>query len=913
MREAYHPWAMAANRPKPDRPAAGHSSRLIPPRRGGRLCERRELLRSLDETLQTHVTLIIAPAGYGKTTLLSQWCARLEEQQIPVAYYSASQAERDPSAFLAMIGAALGQIGIDVGEQPPFLDGRIRDDITIEDILLGLELAGQSMILIIDDFERVNEPAITRLMASFIEAAPASVHFVVASRTFPALSVSTLELEGKLRLIDSYQLRLRGEDLAWMLDLDADSPEVHEVAAKTQGWPVTAELYRLWRSRHRAHDARATFGGHVAEVHDYLAEQLFSSLPAEQFELLVDIADRDEASADLVDAMRARSDSARLLHTISRGISSLMWTGQEHDSTIYRLHPLLLDHLRQTLSQDPARRSLLAINASRWFLEQHRFPEAIRAALESRDSEAIERVIRALRPMHILVADGAAMLRAILRELPESICARYPRLQIMAAIAHFKAGFFAEGRMMLERIRETTKGFTVDPGGQAEWLNVEGNLVDLIFFCQLSRMSARVEALCDLVMGAAGDDATIWGAGEIVMMLVNQVRGDLDAADAAIVRARRIYDTVPLSRYGHTQIVGHEVLVLIARGRLRRALELIGTYQRQPHFGVPDDISTPTLLRLVLAAIRYEQEFSGSAVESMKNSLAEHSVAESWFDQYAIVYPALAIRLFLSEGASAVLTFLDEMQARAQRTGIEALPDFLRFLEIEYRALSADLAGAERVANEVAIEACVNGKTPLAETHGWRERDAALQALIRLRLAQERTGEALVLARRLARAGQSGGRLRTEIKGLVFCALAQATSAPTEAHAHLLKAVLLAYPDAFVAPFAEEGARLTPLIDALSSGDIDAYARRHLETVSRVIAGSMVRADSKELNAREREIVGYLAAGLSNKAIARRMHITDHTVKFHLKKIFSKLEVSSRRAAVARMHARPETGPAAGA
>ncbi|MGH8138535.1 MAG: LuxR C-terminal-related transcriptional regulator [Steroidobacteraceae bacterium] len=894
---------MTAKRaPTAERPAPGNSSRLKPPRRGGRLCERRELLSSLDETLQTRVTLIIAHAGYGKTTLISQWCQRLEQQQIPVAYYAASQADRDPAAFLAMVAGAIVEAGIDMGEHPPFLGGKIREDISIEDILLGLELAGQTLILIIDDFERVNEPGIAAIVASLIELAPASIHFVVASRVFPAFPVSTLELEGKLRLIDSYQLRLRREELAWMLDLDADSAEVQEVAVRTQGWPVTAELYRLWRERYSTRDARQTFGSHVQEVHNYLAEQLFSSLPPEQFELLIDIADRDEASAELVDAMRERNDSARLLHVIARSISSLMWTGQDNDTTVYRLHPLLLEHLRQTLSQDVSRRTRLAVNASRWFFEQHRFPEAIRAALDSRDVAAIERVIRALRPIHIVVADGAPMLRAILRELPESLCAQHPRLQIMAAIVHFKAGFFVDGRAMLERIREQTHGFTVDPGGRSDWLLAEGSLIDLIFFCQLSRISSRVEALIDVVIGVAGGDATIRGACEIVMMLVHQMRGDLDAADAAMARGRTIYDTVELSRYGHTQIVGHEVLVLMARGRLRKSLELIARYQKQSDFEVPDDISTPTLLKLILSTIRYEQEFSDSAVDAMKHSLTEHSITESWFDQYAIVYPALALRLWMGEGAPAVFAFIDDARQRALRRGIEALPDFLGYLEIEYRARSADVARAGALAADLDLDARANAAGALTETQGWREREAALQAAIRLAIAQADWDKGLGLARQFARSGQSGGRLKAEIKGHVFCALVQdARGLGEAATASLLKAVLLAYPEGFVAPFSEEGTALMGPIEALMTENIDAYARRHLETIRRTIGSSMARPDSELLNSREREIVGHLAEGLSNKVIARRMGITDHTVKFHLKKIFSKLEVSRRRDAVAKI------------
>ena len=123
----------------------------------------------------------------------------------------------------------------------------------------------------------------------------------------------------------------------------------------------------------------------------------------------------------------------------------------------------------------------------------------------------------------------------------------------------------------------------------------------------------------------------------------------------------------------------------------------------------------------------------------------------------------------------------------------------------------------------------------------------------------------------------------------------------------LLKAVLLAYPEGFVAPFSEEGTALVPTIEELLTENIDAYARRHLEAIRRTIAGSMARPDSELLNSREREIVGHLAEGLSNKVIARRMGITDHTVKFHLKKIFSKLKVSRRRDAVSKILALKRT------
>lgn len=887
------------------------SSRLVPPkRRGGKLCERKALLESLDETLQTQVTLITAPAGYGKTTLLAQWCDRLQERQIAVAYYAALERDREPTVFLAMIASALGNAGVDLGDRPAFHDGKMREDIELDEILVALELAGQPLILILDDFEKINDAAIAALMTTFIHAAPAAVHLVIATRSFPAIPLSTLELEGRLRLIDTYQLKFRPDELAWMLDIDPGTPQLQEIANRTQGWPVTAELYRLWRMRDRPDQIRTTFGGHVAEVQNYLAEQLFSSLPQPQFDLLVEIADRDEVSADLVDAMRERRDSAPLLNAIAHVMSSLMWSGKEGGHTVYRLHPLLLEHLRQTLEQDPARRARLAINASHWFLQRKNFPEAVRTALASRDAATIARVTGALRPIHIFVADGATVLRQILRELPDDIIASHPRLQIMAATAHFKAGFFAESRLMIDRIRHATDDFRNDPDGRREWLVAEGNLIDLIALCQTSRCSSRIEALYEVVIAAAADDPIIWGAGEIVMMLAWQVRGNFAAAEAAIMRARSIYNTVELSRYSHTQILGHDVLILMARGQLRRAVETIGSYQRQPGLEVPGEASTPTLLRLLLAAAHYEQEFSDTAVQALANSFAEHSRAESWFDQYAIAYPVIMMRLFMRDGLNAVLTFIGEARARVHRTAIEALPDFLTFLEIQYRVRGGDLPGAEALADAVALPACATATDLLAATRGWREQDAAAEAHIRLCFATGRLADGLAVANRLTTAAQRGGRLRTEIKGLILSALVQPASEMEHlATADLLKAVILAYPEGFVAPFAEEGPPLMPLIARLmADAGIDAYARRHLEAIRRAVGSAMGSVGGSQLTSRERQIVDYLSEGLSNKVIGRRMGVTDHTVKFHLKKIFSKLEVSSRRAAVAKVLATDTTG-----
>lgn len=882
-------------------------SRLSIPKRHGRICERHELLKSLEGARDSRVTLILGPAGYGKTTLITQWCERLGERQVAIAYYSASERDREAATFLFMLANALDLAGIDMSGSAALTSGDVLPGAAVDHILIRIELAGQPLVLIIDDFERVENPHTVSIVKALIDASPAALQLVLVSRRRPNIPLAALDVQGQLRVIDASRLRMSRDELAWLLELSPDSQDAVDITRRTEGWPVAVQLYRLWLER-RSPDQNPRFGGHVAEVTDYLTEQLFSSLTAEQRSLLIDIANCEEVEPLLVDCMRQRSDSARLLDEIAQNLSTLIRRSDGTEEPIYRLHPLLLENLRGQLAREPKHVAELSANAAIWYLQHQRYPDAVRRALDGHDDEVMRQVLRELRPIHVLLAHGVAMLRAILREIPESFIAKHPRLQLMAAIAHFKAASFTEARQMLERIRTTTDEFRNDPDGESERLSAEGNFIDLVFMTQVARPSPRTEMLYATVIAASGDEPTLWAACENVMMLTSEVRGDLDAAKASIVKARRIYESVGLPRYANLQIIGHELLIALAEADLRRATDLIARYQKQPTLEIEDDISIPSMLKLTLAAIRYEREFDDQSVEMLQKALTEHGSSESWFEQYAIAYPCMLMRLNLLYGPDSVYEFIVKARAHAVHVGLESLPLFLDALEVEYRVRNGDMDRAAQVAESSSLRTWV-GEAAARESLTWRERDATAQALLMLRMAEGRPQEALRFARLLAAEGQKGGRLRTQIKGLVLASLAlYAMNESFEACAELRKAVLLAYPQGFVAPFAEEGARLNRILAILAKDDkCDAFTHRHIKAIQRAIGDGMRSAKATDLNERELEIVSYLAQGASNKVIGRRLGITENTVKFHLKKIFSKLDVSTRRAAVARHLARAVT------
>lgn len=882
------------------RPLRQDRSRLVLPEAGAASLDREKLLDQLGAALNLKTTVVVAPPGYGKTTLIAQWGAKLEKQNIRVAYYSASDRESDPIAFLGMIAAALHGAGVN-------MDGLIVSDREegdseglLNEILVRIEQVDMRFILIIDDFDRAEDRAVRTVTLQLIEALPPNVHVVVGSRIAPSRLMTRFGIQGKLQLVETEQLRLSVAEIAHMIGVEPDDDEAVMVMSHTRGWPAAVQLYSIWRSRRLPEKKGERFGSHMAEVADSLTRQVFSTLDDEEIDLLVDIADCDDVESGLVDAMRERNDSIALLERVHKILGTLVNISDGYDGQVYRLHPLLLYQLRLRLARMPEHRSKLAERAARWYAHHHRFADAIRKSNLCKSQETRDEILNMVRPLHIAMSDGAGALRAIMRELTEEDLARAPRLQILAALTHLRAGYFVEAQAMLSRIEASTDGFSKDPLGRPDWLRADGRMTQLLFHGQMSRPSAKVTKAYELAREAAGEDPLLWGLSENIVSLISQTAGDLTAARNAIDKMREVYEMLHLDRLGRTSICGHELLLSVATGNLRETTGVIDACCKQYMPGKQGDVAMPAMLKLCQAAVRYEQKFDEQSVEALRTALTEHGAAQSWFDHYAIVYPAALTYLFFCEGAGAVFHFLTTIQLKARHLGIEALPLFLDFLEISFRVRSGDLATAERMAVDVGLEKAVMTGAPDAVL-SWRELDAGLEALVMLRLAESRPDDALKAARRMIDAGKKGARLRSEIKGRVLAALVLREKDLPAARADLLQAVVLALPHGYVAPFAEYGHILGELLKAVYEDEVSCsgLARSHIERIRNIIRLGMPAGDAAQLTEREWEIMSHVADGVSNKVIARRLGISYNTVKFHLKRVFTKWNVTTRRDAAA--------------
>ncbi len=886
-----------------DEPARGPDAagrgrhRLDPPALRTPTVQRSLVLRSLAAARTRRLSLLAAPAGFGKTTVLAQWRARLLAEGVAAAWYTAAEADREPAAFLRMLAGAAHRAGVDLAASGVLEGSATPAGVTLDALLLALDLHPGEVVLILDDYDRVAGEEIDAVVNALLQTASENTHIVVASRRKLELAPSALLASGGARVFEAGELKMTPREVSELLDLPLASPEVEIIVEHAQGWPAIVEFYKLWRAEAQggADQLAALAMSRPAEVADYLAEEVLAALDPELRALLAVLGLLRDIDAELVDSARERTDSAELLERLSRVVPGLVQPGAG-PARPFQVHPLLLDHARLHARGDPEAERRLHRRAALWLERRHRVEEAVEQAQGTRDGAFLDALLTRLKPLHIFLHGGAAELRAILRRLSPERIEAHPRLQVMAALAHLKSGFFAEAGVLLDGVRARTDRYRRDPHGDGRQLALEGAAVELLLTAYADGAAADVEPPIAEIARLAGDDPMMWAWRENIRIVLHQERGEFAACRSAIARTRAVYDSHRLTEFAGAQLASHEMLLALGQGALRQAAELSASARELRR--LPTRFGAPVLAigRIVSALADYERRFTELSVDLARTGLDALGDADTWAEPAMAVCAPAADLAARREGPAGLARFLEEVGHAAGRTGLRSLETFLTALEVVGVARAGEAgSGADSAARLAAARA----RWAAGEPSSWRERDAAALALALWALAQGDTAGGAREAQALAEVGAREGRLRTQIKGLVLQSVClDAAQADGLALATLGQALDLAQPQGFVAVFAEEGRALAPLLSrAAHASSLPAPARRHAEAVLKAFEAGARRPDA--LNEREAEILAHLVEGASNKLIARRLGVTDNTVKFHLKKIFTKLGVNSRKAAAA--------------
>ncbi len=893
------------------RPKSGLSSeawlcgvKLRPARQRVRLVDRPQLLDKLARGLERRLTLIQAPAGYGKTTALAQWREHLVARGVRCAWLTLDADDRDPHQFLAYLARALTDAGLELGQlagMAPSGLRALRPPVALASLQRELERSSEPTCILLDDYHNLESREIDAMLDALLQRLPPHFHLAIATRGRPRLSYASLRTRGLLTELDAEDFRFSvGETRRLFGDLLSDE-ELSALLSRTEGWVVALQLARLWVEESEAPGSEIrSFTGSSADVAEYLAEQVLARLPPEIQSFLIETSHLARIHGDLADTVRGRNDSWDMLRRLAPLHALLVPI--DGSAGWYRHHQLFAEFLRQQLTfLGAARTRALHLGASRWFADNGHLLSAVKHARQAGALRRAAALIEKAGGLRVGLQDGLAQLNLLLDNLPRELIYERPRLKLARAFLLSKEGRLADARRHLDEVMTETH-----PGNAA--LDSDILLMDVMLgiYEDTGSPDGHIAAMEALERDTPEGDHFVRGWLNNLLCIMQFRRGNLRQARAAADAAMAHYvdlEAVYLQVFIHL----HLGLISLEEGRLNEAYACCrrAAQRAAAHFG--SDAGLVGLTHLPLAEVRFERNEIGEARALVFAALADVEQYEGWVDVFARGYMTASALAYIEGGLDAALATLE----RAAETAADRELPRLRWLATCRRVEVLTLAGETERAAALAAEAGLrfggrSGAAALPLT--WRERWQSGIALARLAIRAGDHARAQRILGTMRRECEAGGNRRTLIKVHVLAALCLAAQDRVEAAAARLQCALqLAVPEGFRRAFIDEGEPMADLlrrlvrhigIGALPGATVDFVADVLIATGANGAGPALAKATAL-LSPREREILCQLNEGQSNKMIARALAMAEPTVKFHLKNIYAKLGVNNRTLAVA--------------
>ena len=423
------------------------TTKFYVPERRAAFVPRPRLIEQIEAGLTCKLILVSAPAGSGKTTLVSDF---LRQSDLPAAWLSLDKGDNDPAQFLAYMISSLQQISAEIGQTAQDIlqsSPSLPPSGVMPSLLNDIAAATLEFCFVLEDYHVIDNQAIHDILIFLLEHLPPRVHLIITSRADPPLALPRLRVRGHLCQVRAEDLRFSPREAADFLNQVAGlalSPEdVSGLEERTEGWIAGLQLAALslqGLSSTEKHDFVAAFAGDDRYIFDYLIEEVLQQQPKPTQDFLLQTSILDRLSGSLCDAVTERNDSQTLLNYLER--RNLFLVPLDNKRQWYRYHHLFADLLRYRLrEQFPSARATLHARASRWFEQNGFVEEAIAHALAA---EAYDRAADLIEPSaHSLFSSGKMpRIQQWMAQIPATLIAPRPRLYMIAAWLLFRTGQF---------------------------------------------------------------------------------------------------------------------------------------------------------------------------------------------------------------------------------------------------------------------------------------------------------------------------------------------------------------------------------------------------------------------------------------------------------------------------------------
>jgi LuxR family maltose regulon positive regulatory protein len=869
------------------------STKLYVPPPRAELVSRPRLVERLRAGLTRKLTLVSAPAGFGKTTLITEWLHSTAPAPA-VAWLSLEVSDNDAVRFIRYLVAALQTINQEVGRAVEPLLGSpqvpaLESLVTL--LINDFAAIPQSFVFVLDDYHAIHLPAIHQAVEFLIEHQPPQMHLLLSTRQDPPLPLPRLRVGGQVTEIREQDLRFTPREttrfLHELLGSDLDPNLLATLQARTEGWIAGLQLAAL-SMRGRSTEQRTAFvqafSGSHRHVIDYLADEVLAQQPAETRQFLRQTSILERLCAPLCDTLTGRSDSATLLQQLEE--ANLFLVPLDERRLWYRYHRLFADVLRTDLDADVE--AALHQTAARWFAEHELLSEAAEHALASGDSRAaVPIVAQAAGPA--FQAASFTTLNSWLDALPEEALLSHGELATYRGMAAFFTGAFDEAVTYAGAAERCFSPGRPSPS--------QGRMLCLRAHVRLSQAAFEdaVRIAREATVSLSNQDLLFRSLTLNVLGQALEWQGYLvEAADA--YRGGALIGQRAGNQVGALAALTNLLFSLNALGRRREALALSQQVAPDARQSAGKELSLAEGVYLAWSLLSYEGNHLDLAAEQISRVLP---LCEQANISDAILWGLyIRAKIALARGdLQATRRICREGRQQATRLDLDAIHG-ARFAALEALVCldEGDLVACGRLLHTA-------GRMAAAVRHHWQ--DSITLARCRLLLAQGQPGEAQALLSDLERQAQQGARSRTLLAIHTLQALAHhATGHRTTALDRLSAAVRQAAPEGYRRVFLNEGLalrRLLPQVRSQAPGFVDellaAFGQQSPMTEQKAVQSTRLL---EPLTEREIQILRLIAAGRSNPEIAGQLYLSLNTVKWHVKNRYGKLQVSNRVEAAAR-------------
>jgi LuxR family maltose regulon positive regulatory protein len=865
----------------------------VPPK----VVRRPRLLERLNQGLHHKLTLVSAPAGFGKTTLVSDWVASCER---PVAWLSLDEGDNDPVRFLSYFIAALRTVAPNIGDgvlgvlqtpQPP----------PIEAILTALlnEIASvpDNFVLVLDDYHLIDAKPVGNALTFLVEHLPPQMHLVIATREDPQLPLARLRARDQLTELRVTDLRFTPTEAAEFLSqatgLDLSAEDIDALEVRTEGWIAGLQLAAISMQGNKDTTGFIkSFTGSHHFVMDYLVEEVLQQQPesVQTFLLRTSILDRmcgPLCDAVLLDPSASGQETLGYLEHANLFIVPL-----DSERRWYRYHHLFADLLRQRLLQRLHQSSTssaederdgaaeLHKRASQWYEENGLEIEAFQHAAAANDVERAERLSEGKGiPLHFRGA--AAAILNWLESLPAAVLNARPSLWIKFASLLLINGQTTGVGEKLQAAETALQG--AEPSDRSRYL--VGQIATARATLALTRydiekMLAQSRRALEYLHP---NNLSLRANANWTMGYAYALQGDRVAARRALDEA------ISLSQAARNVFTA--ILATIGIGNIQEAdnqlFQAAETYRRVLQWAGDQPLQIIYEAHLGLARVLYEWNDLGAAEQQGQQSLHLARQYERVIDRFIVCEVFLA-RLKLAQGdiAGAAAILAQANQSAHQQNFVYRIPE-VAAAQVLTLLRQGNLAAAGELAQA--------HKLPMSQA--------------RVHLAQGDPAAALSILEPLRRHMEAKGWEDERLKVMVLQAVALQAHGEKENAVQLLgKALALAEPGGFIRIFIDEGIQMARLLaDAIAHRMMPDYTRKLLaayESEEQEHEGNRYPPASQSLveplSQRELEVLQLISQGLSNSEISERLFLALDTVKGHNRKIFGKLQAQRRTEAIAR-------------